>query len=34
MRVPATEISSLDVLLVEDSAGDVRLAREAFRASL
>jgi chemotaxis family two-component system response regulator Rcp1 len=33
MRVAATEISSLDVLLVEDSAGDVRLAQEAFRAS-
>src|ERR1700728_4093768 len=33
MRVPATEISSLDVLLVEDSPGDVRLAQEAFRTS-
>ena len=31
MRFLKSDDSQLDVLLVEDSAGDVRLTREAFR---
>lgn len=33
MKTPEREGSSIDVLLVEDSPGDVRLTQEAFRGS-